>query len=78
MKTMKKIRVASEYQYAKKLLREQAAFIKKEYPPDKARQRMLINDYCDCLCKNYAFSEHKCKQLSKYAAKLHSQETYLD
>ena len=76
MKTMKKTRVPLEYQYAEKLLREQAAFIKKEYPLDKSRQRMLINDYCDCLCKNYAFSEHMCKQLSKYAAELHPQETY--
>lgn len=77
MKTMKKIRVASEYQYAKKLLREQAAFIKKEYPSDKARQRMLINDYCDCLCKNYAFSEHKCKQLFKYAVELHPRRKHI-
>ncbi len=76
MKTMKKVREVSVYQYAKKLLREQADFIKKEYPSDKPRQRMLINGYCDCLCKNYSFSEYKCERLSKYAVELHPQETY--
>ena len=73
---MKKIRATSEYQYAKKLLKEQADFIKKEYPADKPRQRTAINDYCDCLCKNYSFSEYQCNLLSNYACELYPRETY--
>lgn len=70
IKEMEKIRTASEYQYAKKLLKERADFIKKEYPSDKPLQRMVINDYCDWLCRNYSFSEYKCNLLSNYACKL--------
>ena len=44
-KEMEKIRTAPEYQYAKKLLKERADIIKKEYPSDKPLQRMVINNF---------------------------------
>lgn len=70
IKEMEKIRTAPEYQYAKKLLKERADFMKKEYPSDKPLQREVINNFCDWLCKNASFSEYKCNLLSNYARKL--------
>ena len=70
IKEMEKIRIAPEYQYAKKLLKERADFMKKEYPSDKPLQREVINKYCDWLCINYSFSAYKRNLLSNYACKL--------
>ncbi len=70
IKEMEKIRTAPEYQYAKKLLKERADFMKKEYPSDKPLQRIVINNFCDWLCRNYSFSSYKCNLLSNYAYKL--------
>lgn len=70
IKEMEMIRTAPEYQYAKKLLKERADYIKKEYPSNKPLQRMVINNFCDWLCRNYFFSEYKRYLLSNYARKL--------
>lgn len=61
----------TNYQAAKKLLKERADFIKKENPTDKPLQREVINNHLDYLCREYQFSEHKTNLLANYACTLH-------
>lgn len=64
----------TNYQNAKRLLKERATFIKKEYPKDKPLQREVINNHLDWLCKNYQFSDYQRDLLSNYACKLHPKD----
>ena len=63
--------MATNYQQAKKELKEIAKNAKIQFPKDKPAQRMIINDTVDFICKDYKFSEYKSYLLSLYACKLH-------
>lgn len=64
----------TNYQNAKKMLKERADFIKKENPKDKPLQREVINNHLDWLCRNYNFDSHKSNLLANYACKLHPKD----
>ena len=66
---MKKL---TNYQQAKTDLKNIAISAKITYKNDKPAQRMIINDYCDSLCKDYQFSDYYRNLLSNYSCILHS------
>lgn len=63
--------VMSNYQTAKAQLLEVAKEVKANHKTDKPLCRMVINDFCDSLCKDFNFSERQRDNLSTYAGKLH-------
>lgn len=61
----------SNYQTAKAQLLQVANDIKANHKTDKPLCRMVINDFCDSLCRELSLSDRQRDNLSTYACKLH-------
>ena len=59
------------YQQAKIELKEIAKNAKIQFPKDKPAQRMIINDNCYYLAKDYNLSNYQKNLLENYSCKLH-------
>lgn len=68
------MKTVSNYQIAKKELKNVANEAKKLHTTDKPLIRMYINDFADHLIKELSFSEYQKNLLANYACKLHPKE----
>jgi hypothetical protein len=66
--------MTTDYQQAKKRLKQIAIECKSIFKNDKPQWRMIINDNCDSLCKEYHFSEYKRSLLENYSCDLHPKD----
>jgi len=64
----------TDYQQAKRQLKEIAQEVRKEYPKDKPAQRQAINDYCHNLVIIHNLKDHEADNLHGYAATLHPKD----
>ena len=61
----------TNYQQAKMELKEIAKNAKIQFQEDKPAQRMIINDNCYFLSRNYNLSNYQKNLLENYSCKLH-------
>lgn len=61
----------TNYQLAKKELKEIAKQAKMEHPTDKPMVRQIINDNCYFLSKQYNLTDYQFNLLDYYACDLH-------
>jgi len=62
------------YQVAKSKLRSHSEFVSVEHRGDKPAIRQCINDYADCIGKDYCLTDHQKNLLANYACKLHPKD----
>ena len=67
-------KVNSNYQQAKKLLKEFSDDFKLNHPTDKPLIRQTINDSIDPLSINFNLSKRERDLLNNYACKLHPKD----
>ena len=65
------MRTKTVYQNCKNELKTESILAKKLFQDDKPKVRMIINDYCDYLCKNYDLSDYHRNNLVVYSCTLH-------
>ena len=65
------MKTLSNYQRAKKNLKEVSQMAKSQCEGDKPRIRMIINDTVHFYSSEYSLSEHEINLLSNYACTLH-------
>lgn len=68
------MKTISNYQQAKRRLKNIAVESKTLFNNDKPKIRMVINDSVDYLSKDLNLSEHQRNLLSSYACKLHPKD----
>lgn len=64
----------TDYQQAKRQLKELAQEVKRLHPSDKPAQRQAINDYCHNLVIIHHLSEKRADNLHAYAGSLHPKQ----
>ena len=68
------MKTRTTYQQVKSELKGIADTAKIEHKNDLPGIRMIINDYCDLLCKDYQFTDYYRNLLSNYACFLHPKD----
>lgn len=68
------MKTISNYQQAKRRLKNITVESKTLFNNDKPKIRMIINDSADYISKDLNLSEHQRKLLSNYACKLHPKD----